>query len=278
MLNYILFGVAFVWIVAATFVDIKKREVPDWLSYSLIGFGFGARGIYALIYSDYINLGLSVLYFLIATLFALFMYYTKQWGGGDSKLLMGLGIIIGNIKFEFLNYQIPFLLLIIFSIFLFGGVYSLIYSVVLAIIHRNNFLKEFRKIKVRYFISIFILGLILFLVSLFLPRSVKIFGIFLSLIFVFLSYLILFVKAVENSCMYKFTDTSKLVPGDWLAEDVIVKKKVICSSKKIGLDENDIKLLKKFKIRKVLVKEGIPFVPGFLMGFVFAVIYSRILF
>ena len=44
--------VGFIGLIFATITDIKKREVPDWLNYSLIAIGLGARGIYSLLTED----------------------------------------------------------------------------------------------------------------------------------------------------------------------------------------------------------------------------------
>jgi Flp pilus assembly protein protease CpaA len=41
-----------IWLVIASLQDIKKREVPNWLNFSLIIFALGYRAIYASINSD----------------------------------------------------------------------------------------------------------------------------------------------------------------------------------------------------------------------------------
>jgi len=278
VLIYLLFGVAFVWLISSCYVDIKKREVPDWLSYSLIAFGLGTRLIYSLIFKDFSIIIGGVLFFLIAFLFSIFMYYTKQWGGGDSKLIMGLGAVIGSFKTEILGFNIPIFVLFVFSIFFFGSIYSLIYSIILAFNNRKEFVKEWKKIKYYYFLIIILLGLCVSILSLFMLQNIYrifVFGVGLFLIILF--YLFSFIKTVENCCMYKIRDVGKLVEGDWLAKDVVVNKKILCSSKSLGLTKKDINNLKKLKVKRVLLKEGIPFVPSFLIAFIFTVVYSWIL-
>ena len=39
--------IAFVALIAGSYTDIKKREVPDWISLGLIFVGLGARLIYS---------------------------------------------------------------------------------------------------------------------------------------------------------------------------------------------------------------------------------------
>ena len=96
-----------------------------------------------------------------------------------------------------------------------------------------------------------------------------------SLFAVFLLYLI---KIIEDVSLYKFIQTNKLTEGDWLVNDIIKNNKIICKARNIGLTRQDILNLKKNKIKKVLIKEGIPFVPGFLFGFILTIVFGDLLF
>src|SRR3989344_5842784 len=202
---YFLVIVGLIWLIFATVSDIKKREIPDWLNYSLIAIGLGSRLIYSFIMKDFSFILYGLLGFAVFFVFANLMYYTKQWGGGDCKLLMGLGAMFGSYVPVF-NFVIMLLVLLLFCIIL------------------------------------------------------------LSLL-----------KVVEDVSLYKIIDLDKLVEGDWLAADVVKNNKIICKVRNIGLIKDDISKLKKSKIKKVLVKEGIPFVPGFLIGFLLSVIFGDVL-
>jgi hypothetical protein len=72
----------------------------------------------------------------------------------------------------------------------------------------------------------------------------------------------------------------KLTEGDWIVKDVIVGGKRICGPKDLGISKPQIevllKLKQKGKIRKILVKEGMPFVPVFLISFVISLIWGNI--
>ena len=80
--------------------------------------------------------------------------------------------------------------------------------------------------------------------------------------------MILFVKAVEKACMLKRVKPSELTEGDWIAKDVIVKNKRICGPKDLGIEKAQIRQLIRLKIKSVIIKVGIPFVPSFLLAFV----------
>src|SRR3989344_4694131 len=96
----IVYAIAFIALAIASYTDLKTREVPDWINYGLIGIGLSLSLLFSAIYWNFkyfINsvVGLSV-FFIIAYI----MFYTGQWGGGDSKILMGLGALLGINVFE----------------------------------------------------------------------------------------------------------------------------------------------------------------------------------
>jgi preflagellin peptidase FlaK len=95
MLDIIIIITALIVLIIASIQDFKKREVMDWLNFSLIFFAVMLRLSYSLITSEF-NYILTGIYGLIAAvIFSYIMFYTGQWGGGDAKLLMGLGALIG---------------------------------------------------------------------------------------------------------------------------------------------------------------------------------------
>jgi len=271
--------VGFIGLIFATITDIKKREVPDWLNYSLIAIGLGARGIYSLLTEDGSYILYGLLGFAVFFAFSNIMYYTRQWGGGDCKLLMGLGALFGNYGLDSLfGYNLPFLAGLLINIFIMGVFYGVLYALFLGLKNRKKFFMEFRKNK---FNEIKIAGsagvILVFFSWIFLDYFfAKLLTILILIIFVAV-ILLSFMKVVEKSCMYKKVDVNKLVVGDWLVDDISVDSKVICNARNIGLTKADILKLKNNRIKKVLVHEGIPFVPGFMLGFLVTIIFGDFL-
>jgi glucan phosphoethanolaminetransferase (alkaline phosphatase superfamily) len=81
-------------------------------------------------------------------------------------------------------------------------------------------------------------------------------------------YLWLCVKVIEEELLIKAYPVKKLTEGDWINEEVKIKGKVIVGPKDLGITKAQITQLKKLKVKKVMVKEGIPFVPSFLLAYV----------
>src|SRR3989344_6797995 len=90
---YFLFALALLWTIFAVIQDIKKREVANWLNFSLLAFALAYRLFYS-ISANQINfflygaVGAAVCY-----AFALAFYYSKTFAGGDAKLLVAYGAI-----------------------------------------------------------------------------------------------------------------------------------------------------------------------------------------
>lgn len=318
--------ITLVFLIFASINDLRTREVPDWLNYSLIAIGLGGRTIYSIIEKDYHILlygltGLGI-FFLLSNI----MYFTKQWGGGDAKLLMGLGAMFGNyesINILKPNLDIPFLAILLINIFLAGTAYGILYSIYLAIKRRKEFAKEFKRESQKELIIGTAAGILLIITGIFFDSILGNILIIFGTITATFTLLYTFLKVIEKACMIKEVQVNKLTEGDWIAENVKSRNKVISyainkpdvetaknKTKKIneliehrltflpksireklqnffiraaskysnlGLTKHDIEKLKKYKIKMVLIKEGIPFVPSFLLGFLITIIYGNLI-
>ena len=264
MIDWFLILIALVWIVTASIWDLKKREVPNWLNFSLIVFALSYRAIYSVYFWDASSFVYGVIGFGIFFGLANAFYYGRLFAGGDAKLLMGLGAVLPVYSAISLNAMIlgMFILLLLFA----GSFYGLVYSFGLVVINWKNFAKEFpkqMKSRKRYFIF----GAILTLSSLLMIFYLRDFSLFaFTLIFILFPFLFVYARTIEESCMICVLHPSKLTIGDWLYEEVKVGKRKIKPYWE-GLSEDEIGLLRKYN-KKVKVKNGIPFVPAFLIAYV----------
>ncbi len=248
-----------IWLIIASYNDVKSTEIPNWLSFSLIIFGLGYRLIFSILNQDFNFLLFGLFGFGVFFILGNLFYYSRLFAGGDAKFLMGLGVVI-----PFSSSFIGNLLWLIIFVFLFlflGGFYGLVYSIVLSV-KKEGFVREFMKELKLWKKKILFVSLL----SLFLLIVLYYFNpvLFLLPVILFISpYLFVFGRTVENSCMVKIKRGRDLREGDWLNKEVKIGKKVLKPSWE-GLSKEDIKLLKN---RKVEVKEGIPFLPAFLLAY-----------
>ena len=268
------YAISFVVLLIGSFTDLKTREVPDWLNYGLIISGIGLNLLFSAVYSNssfIINslVGLAVFFGI-----AYIMFYAGQWGVGDSKMLMGLGAMIGiDASFKTSQFIFGFFINALFI----GAVYGLLWSIFLVFKGKKKFLREFNKIlsekKISAAKKIVLICVVLLLILFFLVGAgyIKVMLLSLALLILTAFYLWIFAKAIEKTSMYKLVEPSKLTEGDWIVKDVFVGKEYICGPKDLGIEKKQIKrlieLYKQGRVKKILIKEGIPFVPSFLIAF-----------
>lgn len=262
--------------------DIKYREIPDYLSFFLLGLALGLRLISSVLNSNYSFFVEGLAGLLFCFILSMLLFYTGQWGGGDSKLLIAMGAVIG---FPLSLSNPPILFVFLINMLLFGSFYSIIYSVFLALKNKDKFKAEFKKLFnsksytiVRYIafsVTIFLIFCSVFLFSSIL-RSILI---MFSVLIVLLYFTILTVKAIEVSSMFKLISIDKLSEGDWIVKDVIIDGKYVCGPKDLGIENSQIEILKEYKkkgkVTEILIKEGIAFVPAFLLGYIALLLFEN---
>ena len=272
--NLFLIFLGLIWIIVAVIQDFRKREVANWWNFSLI--------IIALVYRSFLSLELENAVYItigfiglsIGFLFAELFYYTRIFAGGDAKLLMALGTIL-PLSLSFSENFILFLLFVMAFLFS-GAIYGMVYSIFLVFINFNEFKKGFLRRVYRYkfaFLLIFIFCLILTLIAFY--SSID-FLFYISVLIFLSPLLIIYAKVIEEICLNKYIDVRDLSVGDWTIKNIKVKNKIIKPNWE-GLSEEQVKILKKNYKGKVLVREGIPFTPAFLFGFLIIIIFLYVL-
>lgn len=279
--------IALIWVFFASIFDLKTREVPDWLNYSLIIIGITFFLINYIIKKDIHFLINPFFGFAIGFLIANIMYYSKQWGGGDAKLLMAIGLIFYSYPESLLktfnpniNF-LPFILVFLLNLVIIGAIYGILWAINLGIKNNNLLKKEFKailrkNIRIRKILVMSVL--ILLLLSFLLDEFLRIFIFITVIISLFLLYLSLFIKSVENSCMFKKITIDKLTEGDWVVDKIIINNNLVYTPRNIGISKEDIENLKKYKnkINYVTIKEGIPFVPSFFISLIISLVFGNI--
>jgi len=160
-----------------------------------------------------------------------------------------------------------------FLIFLFvGAVYSFGISLVLSLRNfkkcKEEFFRELKSNKKLFYIPM-VFGLAL-MVSGFIQYLLFILG---FLIFI-LPYFYFYAKAIDEICMIKKIKTSNLTEGGWLYKKIKIGKKII-NPKWDGLNKEEIRIIqKKYKI--ILIRQGIPFTPVFLISFLILIYFWKI--
>lgn len=260
------------WLVIASIQDFKKREVQNWWTISFLIVILMFRAFLSVQSWNIWPFAWGLIGLALGIIIANILYYARMFAAGDFKLLIVLFSLLPLSHWSF-NWKANLLLIVSFFILflLAGAVYGVIYTVYLSLRNKVCFKREFSKqihekgiyLKIAFgiFIVLFIVGLV----------YEKIF-IFLGGLILLSSWLLIYAKAVENGCMIKRIKARDLTYGDWLAKDIKLKNRLIKPNWE-GLDEKDLRFIQKYgKNKFFLVKDGIPFVPAFFLGFIFLVL------
>ncbi len=284
IIDILLVATGLIALFAASVSDIKTREVPDWVSYGLIFTGFLLRLIQSIAYNEWNYLFYGIIGCVSMIILGNLMFRTKQWGGGDTKLIIAVGITFATKPYYLPQHDFPFLVITIINILIAGAIYGIIYGIVLAVKNKKRFFAAAKDInKERKIAVIKIIALSFAIISTIIAvmaevmLEIKIMMSILAMLLLAYPYLTIFIKAVEKSCLVKDLSVKKLTPGDWVEQDVYKNNKLIYKKKLLGIEADDIKRLIKASISKVIVKEGIPFIPPFFIGTLISVITGRII-
>ncbi len=262
----LLFGTTF-----AGLWDLKTTDVPDSVIITMIAVGFSLHIAEGFITGSFSMLMNSLFYGGLFLLFALFMYFTGQWGGGDGEILVSVAILLPSLSF--LNTSLPFPVIFFLNMIIIGAVYSVIYSFILSFRNKKilrQFKKDFKKDRITQ--ATMAMLVILILLSFYLG-SPNVFPLMLFLLFV-LVFFYKFAKIVEKGFYVKIKIT-KLRPGDMIGED-IPKLKIFKRYIK-GLTKEEVKRIKRLK-RYVLIRSGVRFGPVFFITLILTLLLGNLFF
>ncbi|MGV8162548.1 MAG: prepilin peptidase [Candidatus Nanoarchaeia archaeon] len=264
-----------------SYTDIKTREIPDTLSIGMIYLGMAIAIGSSLLFWSYKPLLASIIGLGVGAAIGLLFYFTGQWGGGDAKVLMGLGTLVGVDIFTF-GHIFPQLGIFMINLVVFGAVYGVLWILWLALKNWKTFhilfrdaRREKRMIRVR---MIFFITVIVFTIAIIVlkPDFFIITVLYLLMLFFLLSiYLYMIIKVVEKNYMISKLDVKKLTEGDWVIEKVKMKNADKYIYTKTGISEKGINMLRSSGKKKITVKEGVPFLPSFLIAYILTILLGN---
>jgi Flp pilus assembly protein protease CpaA len=270
-MDLLLFVFAFFGFLYASYTDLKSKTVPDNLVYGMIVLGIFIRILQA------IFIGLEAISFTITTLviysiIGYIFYRFRGWADGD----FGIFIIIALFLDSTTNAPWAAYLSYISNLALIGIVYGFAYTLYLA--SKPKVFKHWTKEMTQpmWFVSI-ILGILASFTTdrvglTYLP----------GFIFGFFSLRLIIVSKSLNKFMKRWVTPEELETGDWVLEDVKVGKKIIISKDNPGLTRSQIsqleKLYSKGKVKKILIKDGIPFIPVFFLAYLASTFHGDLIY
>ncbi len=292
MLIEILFlAAALIGTAAGGWIDLKTTEIPDIVPASMVGIGFILHIANCIMLGSFHSLLYAIGVSAIYLAFGYLLYYTGQWGEADVLLLAATIFLIPQ-PLSFFNITAMeefYPLVFILNTFIIGGIYSVIYSVVLAVKKPqvfSNFYKDVRRNIKKIATALTLVTAALISITFILTRNMEI-NIIPQFLIIQLAFfvptaatLILlyrFAIVLDNTSFKSKIPVSKLRDGDVLAEDIKLKDITLSGKLFIGLTDDQIKLIKKEKTH-VNIKEGIRYGPTFFLTILFTWFFGNSIF
>jgi hypothetical protein len=251
----------------AGIIDLKTTDIPDWISFGMIGLGLMLHGVESILLGSVDPLVSSIIAVLFFGLFGVIMYFTGMWGGGDGALLVGIGALL-PVYSGYVGW-LPFTVTYLINVLIIGAFYSLAYMVILGFrcekirtVFCKKIYKEYIAIGGTVMAVIF-LGYSISIKLNFLLTAVGMLVLLLPLIYSF-------TLLVEKN-FYRQISSRELREGDMIGEDIPRLK--IFKLEIRGLTKEQIKKIQKIK-NNVIIREGIRYGPVFLLALLFTLIFG----
>jgi len=269
-------------LLSASYFDLRTGEIPEMVSR---GFIFSillmasAQSILNFNPSYVINsMVMGTAYFL----FGYLMFYLGEWGGGDVKLLAGIGLSLGLLGAEnyFLDEIFPYYISYFINMAIVSSPYVILYSLILGLLKPEVFQKFFENLKRK----ITVVGVVMSFLPAIVAGSLGMGNAaFLYLLLPILLILSIYLRIIEGIALQKTINVNKLKEGDMVASDVVLDNKVIARRRDMdGLNNKQIseiqKLASEGKIpEEIRIRWGIKFAPILLFAFIFTVYLGNLL-
>jgi len=255
----------------ASYTDFKAKLVPDNLVYGMIGLGILIRLVQAFL-SGFESVYFTLTTFLIYSVIGFVFYRFRGWADGDFGMFVAISLFLPSNQ----TAPWPAYFSYISNLAFIGVAYAFIYTIYLGF--QPKIFRYWSKgmTQPAWFIS-FVLGILL-------GFATNILGLTYvpGFVFGFITYPLIMVSTSLNKFMKRWVLPKELETGDWVLEDVRVGRKVVISKDNPGLSREQIieleKLYDKGRVKKVLIKDGIPFIPVFFLSYLASVFYGDLIY
>lgn len=260
--DLVMLSLSSILLAISSITDIRRKEVPDFLTNTFILFGTLSQLTIFISTWNWDRLIWVAISSAFSVAVGILLYFSGIWGGGDVKVLAACALLFGYVEMDELFF------LKFFSNFLLVGAFygSAFFSLV--------FLRNFSRIsRWRKMFNFALIACVLLLSLLFHQFW------YVILMGGILIWLSVNAEWVEGS-MRKYVEIPRLTEGDWLVKPVKYKG-IVVEPRPTGLTKEDLKKLRRLyrmgRMKKVLIKEGAPFVPAFLIAFLLTLIFKEFL-
>jgi len=281
ILDQVIFGTALIGSGVASYYDLKTTEVPNWVFYAILIVGVPAVALNSFVNSSFDMFAVSGITGLSLLALGYAMYRAGQWGGADMVLLALMGFLMAAVSLDFaVQTAFPFGISFLINLFLVGAVYMIVYSAIFAL-RSKNLVEAFRADIRKNLAATAAISAAMFVVFVSLTAYLNWeFGGGISAyemaawafipVAMTACFLVVyrFAKVVEGVGFRKRIPVGKLRLGDMLMDE----------RKLVGIEEDQLRRIRRSGKRFVWIKEGVRFIPAFTLALLFTVFVGDAIF
>ncbi len=265
------FIIGFAFLTIASYTDIKRREADDYVSMLFFISAILLNLFLSIIKKNSEFIINSITGLIIGYIIASILYYTGFWGGGDSKYLINLYVLIGINPLILINsFHNPLLLIksnmfLLFVYILLSGMIFTLFYIAYMLIKKHKKIKLIVKKhkRLRTILNALLINiLLLILINLFNTANILqhdltyLINIFFSLITITLIFIMLHIIFVKEQVLNYKKKPELMTPGELLTKPLYIKQNTTLLNNFLFTQKlfNDNKI-NKISILKKLLKE-----------------------
>lgn len=280
----VVIGITVLFLMLASLYDLKTGEIPEKITRGLIVVILIMAAIYSISSVNPSFLAQSLLMGVGFFIFGYLMFYLGEWGGGDVKLLAGVGCSIGFLNsvdhFAEMESIFPYYMDYFLNLVMVAVPYVIVYSFLLGLINPKVFAEFVNSLGRKRSLLAIALSFTpsLITLSIDMPKLAIMYLLVPPLVI-----LALYLYAVEKIALQKTIDVQELKEEDILANDLIVDEKKIASRRNMeGVSKDQVaeiqRLASEGKIpRTITVRWGVRFAPILFFAFLLTVFLGGVL-
>ena len=272
----------------ASIVDLKTGEIPEKFSLGLIVFACAVALTHTAFDWNTSHIMQAVFWGVVGLAVGYLLFYLGQWGGGDVKVLAGVGCLLGYIDSTgymwpngyFIDYRLPPLATYFIDMAFVSTPYVVAYTLVLGLLRPKAFREYFKRIGEAKALLTLLASLLPTVIALYLGFTKLAYVYLLVPFFLLATY---YMRTVEEVLLTKRIKVLDLRDWDILAEDLVVNgKRIACRRNIEGVTPKQVKQIKRLAEAgrippTIRVRWGVKFAPILFISLLLTIYVGNVL-
>ncbi|MFH1055898.1 MAG: prepilin peptidase [Candidatus Altiarchaeota archaeon] len=288
MLTLLVIVVTLLMLLLASISDLKTGEIPEKFSMGLVAFILAVSAAHSVYSWDLSHILASVEFGAILFVMGYVVFYFGGWGGGDVKIIAGVGCLLGYLdstgftwpNSSFISFHMPPFVTYLIDMAFMSTPYVIVYTLVLGLgrpVVFSYFLSRLREPRNLVFVFVSVMPALL---AFYLGFGVLLYTYLLVPLFLLAT---IYMKAVEEIVLTKGIRISELKEWDILSEDLVVDGVRVAQRRNIeGITPEQLARIRELAASgripdAIRIRWGIKFAPILLISLPLTLYFGNVL-